>query len=140
MTVGTESMQASARPVIFALKFPATMLQSSPRASRALAGLETASSPSMSAASLVAVVRVQRMVVIPQSAPAMPTIAVWPPVGASVGVGLSVRRTLAIISKTSSAAHSIMVFQLGSKGTDAGVRDCVIDFTGHLRGAVRRVL
>src|ERR1700743_534269 len=140
MTVGTESMQASARPEILALKFPATMLQSSPRASRALAGLETASSPRMSAASFVAGGAVQRMVVMPQSAPAMPTMAVWPPVGASVGAELSVRRTLAIISKTSSAAHSMMVFQLGSNGTVTGVRDCVMDFTGHLRGAGRRVL
>src|ERR1700722_13679420 len=133
-------MQASARPVILALKLPATMLQSSPRASRALAGLETASSPSMSAASLVAVVRVQRMVVMPQRAPAMPTIAVWPPVGASAGAGLSVRRTLAIISKTSRAAHSIMVFQLGSKGTVTGVLFWVMDFTDHLREAVQPVL
>src|SRR6202012_796744 len=140
MTVGTESMQASARPEILALKLPATMLQSSPRASRALAGLETASSPIMSAESFVAVERVQRMVVMPKRAPAMPTMAVWPPVGASAGAGFRVRRTLAIISKTSSAAHSMMVFQLGSNGTVTGVRDWIMDFTDHLRGAARRVL
>src|SRR5579863_9799825 len=133
MTVGTESMHASARPAIFALKLPATMLQSSPRASRALAGLETASSPSIRAASLTAVAREQRIMVMPQRAPAMPTIAVWPPVGASAGFGLRVRRALAIISKTSSAEHSIMVFQFGSNGTVVCGCDWVIDFTDHLR-------
>src|SRR5262249_20959998 len=97
------------------------------------------SSPSMSAASFVAVARVQRMVGMPHRAPAIPTIAGWAPGGAAVGGGFRVSRTLGLILKTSRGGHSLMGFPFGENGTVTGVRDWVIDFTAHLRGVARRV-
>jgi hypothetical protein len=68
ITVGTESIQESARLLTLALKLPATMLQSSPKASRMMDGLDAASPPSMREASFLVVVLMQRIVTMAQSA------------------------------------------------------------------------
>jgi len=114
VTVGTESMQWSAREVSLALKFPATMLQSSPIASLTMLGSLAVSSPAIFVASLMAVSEEQRMVVMLQRAPAVPTMAVRPDCscetasapGSAAGGTNGVRRVPAIISKTSGAAQS----------------------------------
>src|ERR1700730_440231 len=135
MTVGTESRRRSARVLIFDLKLPATILQSSPSASRDEEASEVDAPPSMRAANLAEVALAQRRVVMPQSAPAMPTMAVCSPVGSPVLAELSSGRTPTIISKTSTAAHSRMVFQLGSNATAIGDEGFVAELIGHLRGA-----
>src|ERR1700730_779771 len=135
MTVGTESRHRAARGLIFDWKLPATILQSSPSASPEEEASEVAAPPSMRAANLAEVALAQRRVVMPQSAPAMPTMAVCSPVGAPVLAELSSGRTPTIISKTSKAAHSRMVFQLASNATEMGDEDFVAKLIGHLRGA-----
>src|SRR5580704_7026340 len=130
MTVGTESRQRSARVLIFDLKLPATILQSSPSASPDEEAAEAGASPSMRAANLAEVVLAQRRVAMPQSAPAMPTMAVCSPVGTPVPAELSSGRTPTIISKTSIAAHSRMVLQLGSNATRIGDEDFVAKVIG----------
>jgi hypothetical protein len=71
-------MQRSARLGILALKLPATMLQSSPRASLTMLGSLAASVPAILEARRMAVSVEQWMVVMPQRRPAMPTMAVRP--------------------------------------------------------------
>src|SRR5262249_38550487 len=115
------------------------MLHSSPMASRDADGLVAACSPSIKEAKREAVMLVQRMMVMPHSAPAIPTIAVCSPAGGFVFAGVGSNRMPAIISNTSSTAHSRMDFQLGSKCTAAG-EELVIGLTAHLREAARRVL
>jgi len=71
-------MQWSARLEILALKLPATILQSSPRASLTMLGSLAASVPAILEARRIAVSEEQWMVVMPQRTPAMPTVAVRP--------------------------------------------------------------
>src|SRR5271154_5207524 len=132
-------MQWSAKFVTFALKLPAIMLHNSPIASRAVEGFDAASPPSINDANLVAVAREQRKVVIPQSAPAMPTMAVCSPCGSSVQAVSISSRTPAIISKTSSAAHSMMGLQLESNGTAVCDPWLAIVFIGLLLAAAQLV-
>src|SRR5271168_1134582 len=133
-------MQWSARVLIFDLKLPATMLQSSPRASPEEEGAAAAASPSIKAANRTAVALGQRILVMPQRAPANPTMAVTSPTGSPVLAGFSSGRTPTIISNTSMAAHSKMVFQAGSKATAAGDAVLLKALIACLLGAARLFL
>jgi len=150
-------MQWSARLVILALKLPATMLQSSPMASLTMLGSLAASVPAILEARRMAVSEEQWMVVMPQRTPAMPTMAIRPlcvfvgvagcACGVSSGGMHGVRRVAAIISKTSSVAHSRTDFQAVSSGsrfssaeTSVAAVVALVMVTKRLRGAGRRVL
>src|ERR1700676_983498 len=107
------------------------MLQSSPRASPTVEKLVGAVSPSIRPASFAATALEQRIVVIPQRAPAIPTRAVRSPAAFSSDVGRGSRRAPAIISKTSMAACSRITVQPRSGRTRTCGKRLNVQLTKH---------